>query len=875
MTDSPRRRAVLLTGQTFSLGLMLALVVIPANAIFLAEYGSRGLAYTYLGMAAIGVPSSMVLAATLRRWRLTLVTSATVVLVTAIWFGSWVALRVGAVWVSAGLLVLFIVVLQIGLVLVGGQAGRLFDIREIKAHFPRIISGFAAGLMVGGLLGPPMLAVFGSTEDLLLGAVAGGIAWLVFVRLTGRRYPAALALVAPPADVPKAPLRTLVTNRFVVLVFAYQVFSAMGSQLLDFMVFDRAAAIYTSSADLARVVSVLTAALNGTNILFLALFAGYLLRRFGLRLGINANPMVVSALVAVIVAASALTGQATFGLFLLVASSRVIDITLSDGMTRTSINAAYQALPPTDRLAVQATVEGVGVPVAIGVTGVLLIVADFAGFGFTFVAVTSLVLCLGWLTAGLLVYRSYGDRLRTTMRQRAFDPEALMLDAPTLAVLDGLLAGTEEADIRLALDVLAGTDHPGIVERLGTLAADPRPLVRADALRRMNDLEMLGDLEPARLGLSDGDAAVRRAAVAVLGRHGAAADRTAVKMLTEDADPEVRVAATVASAVDGQDLGARLRGLLADDDPNLRSAAITAAGALGTPDLLSDVLAALADGRTASAATAALPGFGEAFVSAVDEALGSAPKGAARTGALVRLVHACRACPAAATVLMRHAEHRDPTVQLAVLTTLAHLDHPAESRELAEVASRAVASAGEYAGRCLATALALDQHPTATHVVRGLQDEQTLAAELVVAALAVRYDRGAIERAVRLLRSDDGQSGRGLALEMLEVTLTPADHAILHALVHPDLTAAERHAELARRGLAPAPPDTTDALRDLATDAERRWQRPWLRACALHAIAAGGHGTLVPAVRDALTDPDPDVAEAAAWAADRLAVAGA
>jgi hypothetical protein len=873
MTDSPRRRALLLTAQTFSLGLMLALVVIPANAIFLAEYGSRGLAYTYLGMAAVGVPSSMVLAATLRRWRLTLVTSATVVLVTAIWLGSWVALRVGAVWVSAGLLVLFIVALQIGLVLVGGQAGRLFDIREIKAHFPRIISGFAAGLMVGGLLGPLMLAVFGGTEDLLLGAVAGGIAWLVFVRLTGRRYPAELALVAPPADVPKAPLRTLVSNRFVVLVFAYQVFSAMGSQLLDFMVFDRATALYTSSADLARVVSVLTAALNGTNILFLALFAGYLLRRFGLRLGINANPMVVSALVAVIVAASALTGQATFGLFFLVASSRVIDITLSDGMTRTSINAAYQALPPADRLAVQATVEGVGVPVAIGVTGVLLIVADLAGLGFTVVAVTSLVLCLGWLTAGVLVYRSYGDRLRTTMRQRAFDPHALMIDAPTLAVLDGLLAGTDEADIRLALDVLAGADQ--LPERLRTLAADPRPVVRADALRRMAGLDVIDDLEPARLGLSDEDAAVRRAAVAVLGRHGAEADRTAAKALTGDSDPEVRVAATVASAVDGQDLVTRLRGLLTDDDPDLRSAAVTAAGAHGAPELLPDVVAALADGRTASAATAALPEFGEAFVSAVDEALGAAPTGAEQTGALGRLVRACRACPAAAPVLLRHTEHRDRTVLLAVLTTLALLDHPTDRRELTDVAGRAVESAGAYAGRCLAAALALGQDPAAAHVVRALQDEQALAADLVVAALAARYDHRAIERAVRLLRSGDGQPGRGLALEMLEVTLTPNEHAILLALLHPDHTTAERHAALARRGMAPAPHGLPDALGDLATDAEGMWRRAWLRACALHAIGTGGHGTLASAVRSAVPDPNPDIAEAAAWAADRLAAAGA
>ena len=72
---------------------------------------------------------------------------------------------------------------------------------------------------------------------------------------------------------------------------------------------------------------------------------------------------------------------ASFGLFALAGVLRIADITTTDGTTRTSINAAYQVIDVEERLAVQAVVEGIGVPVAIGATGVLLLVLESLGLG--------------------------------------------------------------------------------------------------------------------------------------------------------------------------------------------------------------------------------------------------------------------------------------------------------------------------------------------------------------------------------------------------------------------------------------------------------------------------------------------------------------
>lgn len=902
---------------------------------------------------------------------------------------------------SAVLLVLFIVVLQMGFVLVGGQAGRLFDVQQIKARFPRIVSGFAAGLMAGGLLGPPILALTGRAEDLLAGAALAGLVFLAAVVGTGRRYPRELALVPQPANVPRPPLRALLGKRFVVAILVYQVFSAMGSQLLDWMVFDRAAAIYTGAEELARVISIFTAVLNGANLLFLALFAGSLLRRFGLRLGVNANPMLVSALVATIALAALGGAAATVGLFLFVAASRIADITLSDGMTRTSINATYQALPLRDRLAVQATVEGVGVPIAIGSTGVILIVASALGLGFTFIALTSLALCLVWTAAGLALYRGYRARLVASLRQRVVEPAALTLDGPTLGALDGLLASDDDADVRLALDTLAAAEDGKagalLRERLDTLAADPRPARRAEALRRLATLPagvgQAGSADHARTAaigraaLDDPAPDVRAAAVALLARRASPddADAIAIARLADDPDRGVAVAALLAgldaTGPTSRDARSRLTGLaaspdvaerrrlaqalatmpaggrvaspesaasrmaarespagpsehrarlirilLADPDPAVRVRALAAAGADGDPSLLADVIRCAADGTTVSAAAAALPGFGAALLARLDEGLALAATepdatAAAKPGVaapvLARLVAAAAHVGGAEPVLANHARHPDPTLRLAVLRALVRQRlaveagppgvaapapgrHPSAGAATLAAAAEAVAAGGRAAlraapdpavagaagdalalasarGAAALTAIgALAGAPGTTHVVRALRDEVDEAASTVAAALALRHDPRAIEGAVRAIRHGT-EAERGVALEMLEVSLPADESRAALALLTPDLDDDARRAGLERTthrmpmaALGAGAPDPGAILAELACDPDRAWRRSWLRVAAIHAAGAGGHAELVPLGRELLADEDPDVAATAAWALERL-----
>ena len=190
MTSAPARGVVgLLTAQALAFGVTLALLIIPANALFLDAYGSEWLPATYIASAVFGSGASIFIARAARHTRLVRVATISLGALAALYAASWLILVAGGVWVSAVLLVTFPIALQLGFVFIGGQAGRLLDVRQMKERFPRIVSGFAVGFFLGGLLGIPLLALLGSTEQLMLATTVAQIAFLGLLIATDRRFP--------------------------------------------------------------------------------------------------------------------------------------------------------------------------------------------------------------------------------------------------------------------------------------------------------------------------------------------------------------------------------------------------------------------------------------------------------------------------------------------------------------------------------------------------------------------------------------------------------------------------------------------------------------------------------------------------------------
>ena len=787
MTGAASSRGVvgLLTAQAVAFGVMLALLVVPANSLFLDEFGSEWLPASYIAIAVVGSGAAALIARAARGARLVRVATVSLGAIALVFAASWVILVGGGEWVSAVLLVMFPIAIQVGFVFLGGQAGRLLDVRQMKELFPRVVSGFVLGFLVGGVLGIPLLALLGSTENLLVATTVAQLAFLGLLLLTERRFPEVRASQAEGApEVARPPLRTLFTG-LVALLLAYQVLSAMGSQVVDFLLFDRAAARYSGS-DLTRFLAAYTAVLNLVDILFLAVLAGPLIRRFGLRLGLVLNPAVVAAVLAVMAVVAAGPGTASLGLFVLAAWLRIADLAATDGTTRTSINAAYQVVPVEERLSVQAVVEGIGVPVAIGATGVLLLVLDAFGLGVGAVIVFGLLLSVLWTAVAVSVYRSYTRALAGEMRRRPLVATG-DLEAPAVGAL---LASDDARDVRLGLDLLAGMASPAAEAELRRVAEHSDPDVR---LRVLGRLAALGDARAAAeagslardLAHSD-DPADRRAAAA-------GPDRRLLVELLDDPDASVRVAA-------------------------LDAVAPTDAG---DPEVVRRVVAAVEDRRAAGRATAAISRLGDDAVALLAAAVASG-------GRRLPLVRAAAAVAAehGAGIVAPALGDPDRSVVLAALDAV----DAAGGREVvdSDVLDGVFDDAAALAARALAarTALADRDGP----LIRALDDEIELARRLVVAVLALRHGER-IRAAVRVVDHGEG-ARRALGVEALDVVVTRAEAAVVLPLVRHDLTPDERAARLRHTPER----DPHEWIADMTDDPEGMWRSSWVAACAHHAV---------------------------------------
>ena len=414
----------------------------------------------------------------------------------------------------------------------------------------------------------------------MLGAAAAGGLWLGLLTVIRHQFRAELSGVDLDEAVDKDAAPTwgdLLRHRYVALIVAFQMLSAVESQWLDYLVYQRATERYQDSQELAQFISRFTAIAYGADIVFLLLIAGLLLRRFGLRYGLTANPSAVLAIVGGVVALSALQGPGATVVFVLIATARVADLVLADGAARTSLSAAYQVVPTPMRLAAQAGVEGLAVPLAIGLSGVgLLLLQATTGTGGILLPVLVAVVVTAWLAVAVLVHRSYRTNLLTSIRFRTLDPAAITIDgANSLAVADRLLESQDPRDIRLGLDTLSFAEHPALADRLVRLTAEGPALVRADALERLARADPALAAVAARRGLDDAEPSMRARSVQVLATAGDSSALELVEAQRRDPDPDVRVAAFAAMARLGDDAVRAIVTLevarLADDpDPSQR-----------------------------------------------------------------------------------------------------------------------------------------------------------------------------------------------------------------------------------------------------------------------------------------------------------------
>jgi HEAT repeat protein len=549
---------------------------------------------------------------------------------------------------------------------------------------------------------------------------------------------------------------------------------------------------------------------------------------------------------------------------------------LSDGSSRTSLSAAYQAVPTRMRSVVQATVEGLAVPVAIGFSGVVLLVVQSVGStdGLILPVLTSIVVA-AWVVVAVLLYRAYRENLLANLRGRTLAPADLPVEEESsLIAIDRLIGSDDERDVWLGLDLLTSAHHPGLPAELERLVVDERENVRIDALERLVALSPAAAADAARRSVDDPSSKMRSSSIRALGATGVLEDLVAISAHARDPAPDVRVAVAYASSRIGGDavraevaadiahlarsdaasdrtLAARMLGevevggwidrtalhtLLLDADAEVVNAALAA---LRLPDdaaLLPDVVVHLDHRHTVAAAVAALVGAGESSLAIVDDGLRADEHDRHVQEMLVRAAREI-AGPSAIAVLRGHIEHRDREVGLAVMKALASLG-PAASGMIdgePDLTASVVQDDLEHATHALRALVVFEAVAEATLLCGALDDELELIRRRVLAAFSMRHGTAGFNRVIFQLAQRDSHS-HALALEWLDVTLTGTERAAV-ALLEPRRSNGERLHALDRT--FPLPPlGPRAALLELVGDRDGRWRRPWIKACALYTASA-------------------------------------
>jgi hypothetical protein len=828
--------------QALTLGLELAFLVIPGNAVFLTVYGAGNLPFVYLAVAGLGAVASFgitELQSRLGLFQLAIGSTLIVAVLTAV---TWVLLAIaGAQLASAGALILFALQIQLGFVFIGAQVGRAFDLQELKRVFSWIVAAFVIGFMLGGYFGARLSDAAGTAVHLL--ALSAGLALLIALQMAGASRHIPVPAQEPPhprdTETAKPPsLRQSLAVPLIGAVFVYQILSAMVTQLVEYLLYDRAAARYPVEEDLARFLGQYTAVLNLVDLIVLVAFGGLLMSRYGLRYGLSVNPILVTGLLLAAVVVAAVAGPAHVAFFVIMAVARITDITTTDAAGRTSINATFKALPTRQRLSAQVGVEAAGVPIALGLTAVtILAVNALPGTGITNVAVVTLVLCLVWCWMTWVVYRHYRSAVVTMARRRLLDGAQIDLAEPTTrGTLLDLLRSDDPQDVKISLSLLdadpevdaavrAAAQSPSldvqraVARRLRSV--DPSlafrvagNLMRSDSSGHAADgLRLLGSLPPQENGgeieafLTHADLAVRSAAAGALLRSGRGSSGLAdlIDGAERSADPEERVFAARAIAEAGRTPSLDvLEALLADADARVRGEGDAAVAALNDGQRIA-LLDRLQGRRVAlRALRACRSNASPEFCAKLAERL-SDPREEGRE--MVRLLGAAG---------WRATEATGATLDRLIDSEAARIATAAKWLDAVATGDPALA-------------------PATQRLRRALGQEAAQAGRHMIDLLGLVYDRQLMARVGRVL---DGTTAgdAGISIESLDLVLAPHHRATVRRA----LTSAFRKDQAERSGTARAARSLSAVLGALAQDCRWAAHPDWLLACVLDLMRVAG-----------------------------------
>ena len=869
----------LLVTQAFFVGLAFGLLYNIAYTLLVYEYGSAGLRIVYV---LVGVVVPLVtfgfnaLEERLPLSRFSLVTMAS--LTAAIFLLYLLTFIPNDSWIPFVLMLLNTMGSLYCMMLRGAQASEIYDARALKRNYPRITGGEIFAVVIAGIVAAPLAEVLGSLERVILVAGVAMVSAVVVAQRIGSTLLEPLERAHGGVDHELgsahehrglSAVRAIIAKRYSLIVFGYQLAGSAGSLLVQYLVYSEAQQFFATQTELSRFIGLVKSGTTGLGFLFLTLIAGRLLVKFGMPVGVAGSPIGVGALLAAALITGALDDGSGRSFFVLIVVAQFVDYTLYSGFTKTSVQSAFQPLPAHEREAVHTFVQGVGIPLSYGVTGLLLMgFARFPGFATVHAVYLTLGVAVVSGALGRLLYRGYGSALRSSLSRRHIDAVKFTLeDASTLEIVESLFESNDVSRIRSGLELLEEAAHPSYEHRLEQLTDHPSPEVRSDVYERIearapdwarpvlikavdtdpNDsaragairalCAVLDDPTPTvRRHLAEAAPTVRAAAVTGLflygGINGVLQAGEVFNRLVISPQAEERAdAAEILARVGIRNFYHPLHTLLADSDQRVITAALRAARRIAHPALIEDILPWIEPAATRAEAIAALSALGSDVTPLLERCLNGSSQLPRST--VLRVVRAASRAHGDEVVqaLESALEHPDPEIAFAVYTALSRRNYAAGD-ETHPTVERLLHNYTQKAARAVMAIHELGRDRRLQALNSALDDVYTQDLEAVFLLLTFLHDPDEI-MGIRRRIVQGGAKERALGIELLEVELSgPLKHRLPAVAEHPENQPPDPTSYNELFGIKPM--GRSERVREIRED-RNFWPESWLRTCAEYA----------------------------------------
>ncbi|MEM6835646.1 MAG: MFS transporter [Cyanobacteria bacterium P01_C01_bin.120] len=637
---------------------------VSSAALFLDEYGPDSLPWIYIFSAGVGFSLSFVYS-----WLQKFLPLRWVIFVIAVLMALPVLLFRWGLAIES-LLPYTIFAMRLWMEAIYGlndlnvsiTANQLFNIREIKRTFPLISSGNLVADVLSGFSIFFLVSFVGLENVLLLSFIimlVGSGVLAIISRNYEHAFPDSLQQQAEAGQDDHKAQRSRGTIRsYVIMLFSFFVLAQILMYLIEFEYLTQLK-INLEANEIAAFLGIFSGLLGLIELLTQWFTSSRLIERRGVFAVLSLLPLVIFVLSVMTIVGSFPVLLSGASLFLGSIVLKFFDEWLRYTLVASTRPVLFQPIPDSERTLFQSLVGGIAEPLAMGATGVFILLviawADFLGFDNQmlesqfFLGVIAF-LAVVWLMAILLLRSQYLELLVKSAQRGLLSMTDASLRALRRAFVEQLESPGSEADKRSCIELLSQLDPRSIGEVLAPCLTTLSPSLRrqslevmleyprtdhAAAVRELLDTEQppeilaLGlryiwiteespDIEQLRLYLSpDVDPVVRGTAASLMLKHGNAREKneavnTLRQMLTHKRERERVMGCRALGEADYfQSLRLYIPNLLQDDSLRVRRALLEAIAATNLEEYYPSLMKALQYKSTREAASQALTRLGD------------------------------------------------------------------------------------------------------------------------------------------------------------------------------------------------------------------------------------------------------------------------